>query len=278
MQPKRNAVSLVEDIQEIKEAITWLKDQGDEWYTNFFIPDDYMTACLRSGQVTIFYGKASVFLLRQKSNFQLLYFISTDIRKFDEDILDLSEHTGQTLTVDILSQKKINDSVAEIFLRHGFQKRICLYRMQLTKKYHRQEKLVNDITYAKAEDTEPIHNMLLSGFDELCEQVPSAREIIRAIEHKQILVMRNNNQEVITFFWLEHTGNMVLWRYWFTNPDYRKETLAGIILLKQALAMHAEIKRTLLWVREDNIRARKVYEKLGFKDDGLLDNVFCLIR
>lgn len=267
---------LVEDIQEIKDAITQVKKLGDEWYTNYYISDEFARSWIEKKQLSLFERNQTTFLLRQRGSFYLLHYFSSSIKNFSSSLQSLLEATKETLSVDILHKVDSGSGVEEIFLQAGFEKRTRLYRMKLGRHTSVKGNLPEPC-YAERQDADVIYAMLHQQFDEFCEQIPDIDEIEAAIAKNQILVIREQDL-LVSFFWLERIGRMVLWRYWLTNPQYRAGSMAGIILLRQVMAMHNDAMQTLLWVREDNPKVIRAHEKNGFQMDGLVDDVYCLIR
>ena len=267
---------LVADIKEIKEIITALKEQGDEWYTNYYISDDVAEDWIKKNKIRIYKGAKTFFLLREKTNFSLLFYFSVDIEAFSSSIQSLLDSTDETLSVDVLHKNNTAKTIVETFLNGGFSKRIRLYRMRLGKHAPIKGKMP-ELCYADNTDVDSIYTMLHSEFDELCEQIPDGDEIEKAVRKRQIIVIKEN-ANLVSFIWIERKGKTVVWRYWLTNPLYRSVSMAGIILLRQVLAMNEDADQTLLWVREDNQKVIAAHEKTGFVKDGLVDDVLCLIR
>ncbi|MBR3622889.1 MAG: GNAT family N-acetyltransferase [Selenomonadaceae bacterium] len=266
----------MEDISEIKEAITWVKECGDEWYTNYYISDIVAKQWIKNGQLKILIGENAAFLLRQKQSFSLLYYFAASDEGLFAGMRALINETTETLSVDVLHKNDDDNKVGKIFRNIGFDKRIKLYRMRKGKSSISKAKLPK-VCYAKRDDAEIIETMLSNEFDELCEQIPDIDEIKSAIDNRQIIILEDDNR-VISFFWAERTGKTVLWRYWLTDPKYRSSSLAGLVLLRQVMALHEDAMQTFLWVREDNEKVIKAHEKNGFTKDGLVDDVYCLIR
>ena len=279
MQPEGDKLDctgrLVEDIQEIKEAITLLKEQGDEWYTNYYISDNEAGKWVGKKQLRIYQYEKAFFILRRKHHFSLLYYFAVSIESLYLNLERLIDSTRGIISVDVLHRNTMGLE-EEVFLNHSFEKRIRLYRMRLGKRKKSKRRLP-DACYANLKDAKTIEVMLHSAFDELCEQIPDLDEIEEAISCKQIMVIREDT-EVVSFFWLERFGKSSIWRYWLTNPKYRDRSLAATVLYRQALALNEDATQTTLWVREDNQTVIKSYEVTGFVKDGLVDDVFCLIR
>ncbi len=268
---------LVKDILEIKQAITNCKSHGDEWYTNYYIDDEAATDLIRKKKLNIAENEYSFFLLRRKHNFYLLYFFASSIDGLATGIKSLIDTTSETLSVDVIHKKNlISNKVFLTFSEAGFDRRIRLYRMRKGKCLPPKSKLP-DVHYAVIDDVDIIDTMLHCEFDELCEQIPDKDEIEAAVKKQHIIVIKED-LSLVSFFWFERNRQTVLWRYWLTNPQYRAGSIAGIILLQQVMALHNDAIQTLLWVREDNQKVIMAHEKNGFQRDGLIDDVYCLIR
>lgn len=270
---KVNKMRHIENVNEIKDVITTVKSNGDEWYTNYFVSDDVVERWIKNRQIMMFRDNTTVFLLRRRKNFFLIYFFSSSIDGFVSCLNNLVNSTEVTLSVDVLYKKET--PIEECLLQKGFSKRAGLYRMRLGNYLQMAEGLSN-VCYAEINDAENIEDMLNDEFDELCEQIPEKEEIERAVASEQIIVLKDN-KEIVSLLWIEKRGAIATVRYWITDNRYRGRG-AGTCVLNQALSLHSDARQIFVWVKENNYGAIKEYEKTGFVRDGLRDDVYCFIR
>ena len=266
---------LVEDTREIKEAITQVKELGDEWYTNYYISDGVAEVWISKQQLMMYRHKNVVFIFRKRNNFSLVYYFASSFDGLVSSIKGLLDSTTETLSVDVLQRNGTECAVGKAFLEAGFDKRVRLHRMKFNAQIYESCNF-DDICCADVDDAESVYDMLHSEFDELCEQIPDLDEIKNAIRNKEIMVVKDNSM-LIAFLWIERIRKIAMIRYWLTHSEYRSRNF-GAKLMQYVLSANKDATQVLVWVREDNIRAIKKYEKMGFINDILVDDVYCLVR
>ncbi|MBQ8667561.1 MAG: GNAT family N-acetyltransferase [Lachnospiraceae bacterium] len=178
-----------------------------------------------------------------------------------------------TLNVDYLGH---NDDMKEVYEASGFEYHIALSRMT---------RFCNDGTdgeleygeYAKNEDAEEIRDILEQSMDIMADQVPGVSEIKDYIVEKKVIVIRDEeNGSIISCILWTRLGKGMEWKYWALNPAY-KGTMHSINLLDDFLRVNGGVKRSTLFVRDRN-PASAIYQKIGFRYDGLKDYVYCFRR
>ncbi len=275
--PESNCVTVVHDSQIVWKALDAVKTQGSDRYTNFYVSDALLRCWIRQKEISMIRFPSSVFLLRQREGFQFFWFTTVDYHAFEKHVGQVVSMTRQPLSTPFLYASDEYLPVRDVLLQHGFERYIRMFRMQRI-----QETPLSvpppSITFAHEDDAEEIEEMLYASFHPLADQIPSLEEIRWGSRKHQILLAKNEDGHVIALFWAVRQGGVVQWRYWTSRPAYRKASLAGLSLLQQALALHADAHRLLLWVDEPNIRARRIYERLGFTLDGLINDTYCLTR
>ena len=267
---------LVNNIQKIKEAITHVKEHGDEWHTNYYIADKVAEGWIKRRQLRIYEDGQTVFLLRQRNTFFHLYYFASSAESFFSSLQHIMNSFPFTISVDVIKKNNSMRSVNASFGEADFSKHIRLYRMKLGRYTPVASSLLSDESYAEAVDAKDIYAMLHDNFDELCEQIPDIDEIEQAAIEHQILV-KKREKNIISILWLERSGGIALIRYWLTLKKYRS-CGAGTELLHRGLTLHNNARQTFVWVREDNQNAIRSYEKAGFLKDGLIDDVYCLVK
>ena len=128
--------------------------------------------------------------------------------------------------------------------------------------------------FAVSEDLSGIQRILIENMDPLCEQIPADYELAEAIANRQILVHRDElSKHVDAFLMYERHGVMSHLRYWVCASQARGNGI-GRSLYRQYLRLNADAKRFILWVRDDNEKAKKIYLSYGMRFDRLKDTVW----
>lgn len=276
--PELNCVTVVQDSRAIWEALNAVKKQAtDRQYTNFYVSDVTLRCWIRQKELTMIRYPSSVFLLRQRNGFQFFWFTTVDYHAFEKHVEQVVSVMRQPLSTPFLHTSDEYLPVRDVLLQHGFERYRRIFRMQRIQNTPSPLPL-QSTAFANEDDAEEVAEMLHANFNPLADQIPDLEEIRWGAHEHQILLAKNEDGHVIALFWAVRQGGVVQWRYWATRPEYRKASLAGLSLLQQALALHADAHRLLLWVDELNIRARRIYERLGFTLDGLINDTYCLTR
>lgn len=255
---------------DIKNAITQIKDIGDDWFTNMYISDDELTEWIGKKQLIMLAGDTTFFILRKRESCFLLYFAVSSRKMFQQDIAELKNIIRQVISVDIIYRREYPYWIVEGLKIAGFTKGMSFKRMYLKKAYRTIED-ISPVEYAGAGDVKEIKNILYKYFNAVCEQLPDEDEIIVAVAEHQIYVTRKADGNIISVSWFVKNNNNTLLRYWIKLPQYRNGYSSG---MKRLLSYYGSTNRLFVWVREDNIRACEVYQHLGFIYDGLIDEVY----
>jgi ribosomal protein S18 acetylase RimI-like enzyme len=118
-------------------------------------------------------------------------------------------------------------------------------------------------------DFEEIQKLLESNFDIYTEFIPSINEL-KSFSETTYIIKENNR--IAAFAICQTTGNTLELRFLLVLKEHRGSGY-GSLLMKH-LAVDKDINRFLLWVNIENKIAIKLYNKMGFKEDGLLN---CLL-
>ena len=263
---------LVENINEIKEAITKVKENSDaEWYTNFYVNDDAINRWITFKQIYLINFADSFFVIRDRKSFIHLYFSSNNINSLRRELLLLKKNIAVPTVVDLLAKQ---DSVKLLFENCGY-----IHYCKLTRMFKRNSPnnkiCIDEENFANADEAEDVLAIINENMDPLCEQIPDLSEIKIAINARSILVKRDNKNNLLALLYFERSGRTAYLRYWVTAKQAQGLGY-GKSLYKLYESLNLDVVQFRLWVRDDNSKVKRIYENYGYVYDRLKDEVFVL--
>lgn len=262
---------LVEDIQEIKEAITQVKEQGEEWHTNFYVADDRLSFWISAGQIRMRQTGSTLLIFRQRPMQWQMYVCNTAGETLASDLAECLLGVEGNISTDILGQ---DEALAEALPANGFRRYMLLHR--ITQTYPEPTPPVepfDDKWLAGEEDLPGIMEILYENMDPRCEQLPDPEEFLQDIRNRNVLAIHaEESRELAAFLSFHRKGKLLHWEYWVSRKKYRKEKL-GLKLYAPYMQLNWDARRQIGFVRDDNPMI-EVYEYMGFRKDGLKDEVF----
>lgn len=267
-------VSRVNSFQDILLSIKDIKDLKQGLVTNYFPEPVRIQYWIESGLLELVRGNNTFFLIKKQANFRHISFFSTDVDRLKKDLVVLFDlYPGLMLVVDIVGLKKDIDSLQKLFCELDFSIYTSLNRMSRLKSIEIENYIQSPFVHF-ADDTEAldVFNLLNLHFDPLSEQIPLQQEIIDFAKKDQIIVYRQENEEIKGFIIFELTKTTSYWRYWFVDPIHRNKKI-GSAMMSSYLYLSRETKRQLLWVIESNENAKNRQMHYGFSPEMLYDYV-----
>lgn len=143
-----------------------------------------------------------------------------------------------------------------------------------------QEPLPADETYlireAAQQDREQIQELLQANYNPMTACLPTDAEMDEAIAASDVLVAKTPEGKLLGVHHTRCSGNMTECRHIAVTPEMRRRGIGESLLF--ADYRRKRTRRYMLWVAEDNIPARKLYEKIGYKPDGWKSSVWVYHR
>lgn len=249
------------DIVELEKKINSAIMQRPK-YSNYFLPD--------LSNVSFLEGENTLILRKDYKDYNRIFFLSNDSEELSNALRTLSSADA----INIPYRRELNSELA-IILEHGgyslFQKYERLYNNNVEQ---RGEFKAN---YAYMEDVDDMDALLHKHFHTVSDRLPSREELVKYTENKQVQVSRDlstNKVNGLIIFSIE--GKFCRFLEWASDASAGE----SLFLYLNAFNMMVEmgITKCTLWVRCGNVRARKIYDALGFQNDGLFDNTYLKIN
>ncbi|MDF2984827.1 MAG: acetyltransferase [Eubacterium sp.] len=253
----------IKELGELNSLLTDFMKKGV--LSNNFIMQDKYNAYIKAG--TLYYERTEAILalfLDCKNCWRIYY----HIKDADSDI----QLPGDKPLVMELVYRNENDSVIrqlDYWTSKGFSPYINRARMKVTPK---ELDIVCDnlqgIGFADQGQAEIIQKMIADAFDPYLGCVPCKDEVVECISRKEIITAEDENGRILG---LLHIGSKsTTWFVWhlLVLPEARNRGIAKKLLAfyRNMLQEH-ENSKIQLWVKKDNISARKLYETTGFRYD-----------
>jgi N-acetylglutamate synthase-like GNAT family acetyltransferase len=175
--------------------------------------------------------------------------------------------------VDLIRRLEGESPALEIFLEAGFLHKATLRRMTLAQSVGaRLPKYRNEaVRVARESDIDSIHHLLHNNFDSILEQLPDLTEVRRYVESQNALVVDGNN-DICGLLIQSRDGKVAHLKHWIVAESHQN-TGIGMGLFSRFISDNNGVNRYDLWVLSDNQKVIEIYERIGFKFDGLIDEV-----
>jgi hypothetical protein len=259
----------VRDIAEVFEATRRAKAGATVFQTNFFPAHARLLEWIRHGELLIESSAGLALFLRQDRDFFHLYFCAGNAEVLGAGLRPWPE----LLVVDLVGLEAELSCWRRLFESVGFSPYARLCRLVRTGpgSSPASNGSSEGIEYALGADCGLIHKLLDRSFDPYAEQLPTAGEIERAIEARQILVARQQGDlRGLLFFETQGLSSTV--RYWLVGEAWRGNGVGGA-LMRRYLELHHSGRRFTLWAIDSNQNALAKYAHYGFEPDGLVDQI-----
>lgn len=212
-------------------------------------------------------------LFRRDRDFYHLYHVAATAKALSAALASLNPAiSGAAITADLIGRGEAVEALAERYVERGFAAYKSLIRMnRITQGVSADEFVDREVSFALPADAPAILAFLEQLLDRFAEQIPEAKELAEACVRQNILVLRRGT-ELGGVLYFENRGETTILRYWFVAKGYREQGI-GARLIKTMFRLCHNSRRILLWVISDNASAIAKYQRYGFTNDGLTDQV-----
>jgi hypothetical protein len=215
--------------------------------------------------VQYFEDSETLLLLKPFETFNRVYFLSMDAPQ----LIKYLKALGPLEIINIPAKKNINESISRILQCSGYHL-VGIY-----------ERWFNNITPSNGEFTgtfvtdkeiKEVYDIVHSAFNPFMDHLPSLRELNEMAINQQILVNKNekNNVTGVFIFTLEKT------KCYFNCWVDKEGGGNGLFLLFNAFNYMKDknIEKSYLWLNSENTTVKQIYQMFRYKPDGLKDYTF----
>jgi len=260
------------DWRTVIERVSSCRNEG-LGVTNFFPDEERMATWCRAGAFFDERCGDTQFFVRKQNTFANVYFMGRSAETLGMDWKSFVASNGSgRWVVDLIGPDRIREPIENVFESVGFERLTTLQRMGRKTPVCLAERL-SDVECASVDDSSAIKCLLDTYFVAEEEQIPSAEEIKKWIEKKNLYVVRGNaDNPILGFVIFDLSPAMLYLRYWFVHPLMRGKGVGGR-LLKAMFGAGRNTKRQYFWVKTDNENSIKRYQHYGFAFEPMKDVV-----
>lgn len=268
-------MNLVRHVAEVRSRIGEAKAVPGAFGSNLYLADDALEALIaREGLYVVSTPGAVVF----RSAGELLdriYYAAASPDALRSALAALPAPDANRYVVDLLGRAETNAPWRECFAAAGFARYGGFLRMQRPIPPGMAAVEINPVIEDAREDDAPaIAALLQEHFDLYAEHLPDVAHLRRAAADGTVLVVRDG-ERLAAYFIYDRSGLTTNFRYWSVLPEYRSLGY-GDLLMKRYFQKCADCRRSLLWVRDTNTPAIRIYRWYGYKPDLTIDEVFVM--
>ena len=246
--------------------------QENRKFTNCYLSNDDLEEQFFNNQFETFQIQSNALLLLEKTRyaFYKLLFFSKDILK-----IDWTAFSDKKLVLNMVLRRSKLDTWNSIFdkiqLEGKFTIRGKFVRMSIaTQEKDFEKKSFKTIKKPVLQDFKSLQILLEQNFDIYSEFIPSISDLEDFHETTYII---KEDHKVAAFAICQNIGNTTELRFLLVLKEHRGKGY-GNLLLKYSMSRDANINRYFLWVNIKNKAATNLYNKMGFKEDDILNCLF----
>lgn len=217
-----------------------------------------------------YYEENGTLVLKKKyDTFNRVYFLSND----EEKLTSILSELGTDDAINIPFKKKMAETLEIILEQSGYKCTGIYERMYKNENYECES---FNGTFAKPKDVDGIYNLLYDNFDPIPDRLASRKEIEDMVSKNEVLVHYSEKCIVDGLIMFTIDGNKCNFHAWISKSPVSESINLFLEAFNYIESLH--ISKSTLWVNETNISAKRIYEMLGYKYDGLKDYTFLKIK
>jgi ribosomal protein S18 acetylase RimI-like enzyme len=266
-------MELLRQAGDVASLIQEVRDGGGALASNLYLAEDVIARAVAGGELSADAVSGAVVFLRREALFDRIYFAAAAREPLERALAALPDPAGRRQVADLVGRSESLAPWKDSFLAAGWSRYAGFLRMQrLVPPGMAALETSPLVEEASARDAEAVLALLHEHFDVYSEHLPSLEDIRRTAAAGSLLVIRDENR-LAAFFYYDRAGLTANFRFWIVLPPYRSLGY-GDLLMRRYLQKCADCRRSLLWVRETNTAAIRVYRWYGYKPDSTIDEIF----
>ena len=233
---------------------------------------NYISQDLSNKKIIFFENENGLLIFAYDKEYEIykIYFMVDCLKTLDSLVFQADWNENSSL--EIIDKNEVENGLKNIFEKYGFIQFTTLQKMSFLTNSEKVIELENSIVYCDLVDNQSLKEIFLNKFNRYSENLPSIKEIEKAIESKSIIKITDKGK-ILGFLWLDKKKVLTELRYLFVDENYRGQKLSKR-LMEQYLYLTGDVKKKQLWVLEDNHVAINLYKKFENKFEELKDTIF----
>lgn len=208
----------------------------------------------------------TIMIRLKEFDFFRIYLMSDD----KKDLLVMLGKLNDDVYVFNVPTKDSIDDWEEILVAGGFKFLETFSKMSNTKFANLKITQTEGTCLATIDELEQIQQMLEGTFSVYTAHIPSREELIKSIENGTVRVEHAKDGKICSLVIYSVTGTTATASAWISNGEH------GMDLYLDMFNYFIEkgAKRYVFWVRDSNVKVKKLYEKLGAVSLGVKDYTY----
>lgn len=264
-------VQKVQSAESAYQEINHVRSKASSFETNFYAGRECVEKWIQWNQLESYATDNAFLLLRRNDYYTEVYFFADGDAALQEALRELTIFENR-LNIDYLGTE---NAKADVFLKAGFNYKMSLNRFTRIQNGDGEDSTIPYGEYAREADVQSIESILNLTMDKDVDQIPQLCEIMDYIRRKMAIVAKDEKTgDVAAVILWTRVGKRMEFNYWALNPNY-KGSLYALDLLNSFYVINGAVKRSTLFIRDNNIVSEKIHTSTGYKRDGIVDYVYC---
>lgn len=235
------------------------------WKTNFFLSEAEVAEYIQNGECSqMDFADGMYLFLEEDEKIRFFYFLEKEAQP-----KPLPESAKPIILEEVHLATKEKSPSKEEWMAVGFVPYLVRKRLRFLQKNWQEEE--RPLEFATMEDAQIILNLMAESFEPFTSALPDFLELEEDILANRVLVVKHEDKLLGFLRFGMDKKNTVLWQIAVSKEGRGQGVGTGLV--RDWMYANQECRQFLLWVREDNPSALKMYENLGFQPDGRLASV-----
>lgn len=232
---------------------------------------NYISQDLSNKEVTLIENENGLLIFAYDKEYEIykIYFIVDNLETLNSLLFQVNWDKNSSL--EIIDKNEIDSNLKKLFEKYGFIYFKTLQKMSFLSAIQNSIEVDKSVDYCTLYDIDNLKCIFMNKFNKYSENLPSIKEIEKAIECKSIIKIIDNSK-IAGFLWFDKKKVLTELRYLFVDEKYRGQKLSKK-LMEQYLFLTSNIKKKQLWVLEDNQVAINLYKKTNYEFEDLKDTI-----
>jgi hypothetical protein len=267
------SLQAINEVSHVFDAIQRSKAGAAAFCTNFFPVQAKIQSWIDEKFLFAEDRGQTVFFFRRDRDFWHWYYCAPDPASLQRALTESTSLKSEPLVLDLIGNEVGLEEILRVLEGAGFRRYSRLVRLGRAAAPVSQDSAPGEhaVTVASKADRDSVLDLINRSFDPYADQIPGAQEIELALQNAQILAVKPEGR-LAALLYFETQGFTSTVRYWVVAESFRSHRF-GAALIRHYFAMHAAVRRFVLWVTAANENAIQKYAHYGYAPDGLVDHV-----
>lgn len=256
-------MELVKSIEDYNSLLGEARSKGKLKFINcLFLKQDIIDL---TESKNLFYKNVhnGILFFKNEGDITYLYYFLESIKNIDLSSLD------GNIMIELIDRRKLDRTASHVeeWEKNAFRRYCTNEEMVLTLSQENEHPYSEDeeyrIRFGALDQIDEIEKLWEESLDRISMPLPREEGLTKLIEDNQIVTILDKKNHIVGALQCSvHNGRCLL-SHIVVDEDYRGNGLGSRMI--SYCFVHIPVKIFFLWVNEDNIGAKALYKRLGFK-------------